>query len=217
MAHSTKMTATTQRATPYQWLFAQMMALIQTPLDSAFDARKRALLSDLTGTVVEIGPGTGPNLGYYNRSVRWLGIEPNPAMFPFMRREAQRLGLEIDIRPGMAERMDDIPDGSIDGVVSTHVLCSVRDPRRALDEIVRVLKPGGHFVFLEHVAAPAGTALRRIQRIVKPVWKPLAEGCNPDRETWTLIERAGFSRVEIEHFHIPAPIVGPHIAGRAVK
>lgn len=216
MAHRLKVRQAPGRPTPYQWLFAQMMALMQSPLDSAFDARKRALLGGLDGAVVEIGPGTGPNLSYYGQTVRWLGIEPNPAMFPFMEREAERLGITIDIRPGVAERLD-IPDASIDGVVSTHVLCSVPDPRRALSEIVRVLKPGGHFVFIEHVAAPAGTTLRRVQQLIKPVWKPLSEGCHPDRETWTLIHDAGFSHVEIEHFRIDAPIVSPHIAGRAVK
>jgi hypothetical protein len=70
---------------------------------------------------------------------------------------------------------------------------------------------------IEHVAAPRGTLLRRIQSFVKPVWRLVLDGCCPDRETAAAIERAGFAKVNIENFRAPLPIVGPHIAGSALK
>lgn len=178
--------------------------------------RKRALLGDLHGTMLEIGPGTGVNLNYYPAGIRWIGIEPNPFMHPYLRKEADRLGLRVELRDGTAERLD-FADGSLDAVVSTLVLCSVRDLAGTLGEIRRVLKPGGRFVFLEHVAAPAATWLRRVQRWVRPPWRALADGCCPDRETWLVLENAGFAQVNYERFRVPIPIASPHIAGLAIK
>ncbi len=200
----------------YQRFFASLMSAEQKIRVQDYDARKRTLLSDLRGDVLEIGPGAGANLPYYAKEVRWVGLDPNTAMFPYLQKEAQQLGMTIQVREGQAEQID-AADNSLDAVVSTLVLCSVSDPQRVLQEIRRVLKPGGRFVFIEHVAAPRQTRTRRFQRLVMPVWTPLASGCHPDRETWTTIEDAGFSSVHFDHFRLPVPIVGPHIAGYAVK
>lgn len=208
--------STPRRAGWYQRLFASMMAAEQQTQREEYDRRKRLLLGDLHGDVLEIGPGTGPNLVYYPRDIQWLGIEPNPAMFPYIQREAQRLGMAIQLRDGRAEQLD-AADSSFDAVVATLVLCSVADTQQTLQEILRVLKVGGRFVFIEHVAAPRKSGLRRLQQFVKPLWKPLGDGCHPDRETWAIIENAGFSSVQIEHFRLDVPIAGPHIAGFAVK
>ncbi len=205
-----------RRANWYQRQFATMMDSESKTTERYYAARKRALLGDLRGVVLEIGPGTGPNLPYYSRDVRWHGLEPNPAMFPYVQRQAQRLGMTIDLRAGRSETID-APENTFDAVVSTLTLCSVADPERTLQEIRRVLKAGGRFVCIEHVAAPRGTGLRAVQRIVRPVWKPFSAGCHPDRETWAVIEDAGFHSVQLEHFRLDMPIVGPHIAGFAVK
>lgn len=204
------------RASWYQRLFASALAAEQQTRHADYHERKRALLGELHGDVLELGPGTGANLAYYARDVRWLGVEPNPAMFPYLEQQAQRLGMVVQLRQGRAEQID-APDNSFDAVVGTLLLCSVADPLATLEELRRVLKPGGRFVFVEHVAAPPGSRLRRWQRIVKPLWKPLSDGCHPDRDTGTTIESAGFSSVQIDHFRLAVPIAGPHIAGYAVK
>ncbi|MEP0547275.1 MAG: class I SAM-dependent methyltransferase [Rhodothermales bacterium] len=181
-----------------------------------YGERKRALLGGLSGTVVEIGPGAGVNLPYYAAGVRWIGVEPNVHFHERLRRAAERHGIEADVLGGVAEHLP-VPDASADAVVSTLVLCSVTDLDAALAEVRRVLKPGGRFVFVEHVAAPEGSLLRRVQRIVKPAWGVIADGCRPDRETGHVIERAGFADVQIERFDaaMPLPVVRPHIAGTA--
>lgn len=112
----------------------------------------------------------------------------------------------------------DVEDNSIDAVVSTLVLCSVDSLAATLQEVLRVLKPGGRFFFLEHVAAPQGTGLRRLQHWVQPLWKTLGDGCRPDRETWVTLENAGFERVDYQHFRANVPaIVSPQIIGVATK
>jgi SAM-dependent methyltransferase len=184
--------------------------------DEETAARKRALLGDLHGDVLEIGPGAGPNLAYYAPDVRWIGVEPNPHMHEYLMATAKARGRVVDLRLGHAEALP-AADGSMDAVVSTHVLCSVHDLEGALAEVRRVLKPGGKLVFLEHVAAAPHTGLRRVQNTLRPLWKVVGDGCHPNRETWRAIEQAGFREVQIEHYRIDAPIVSPHIAGYAVN
>ncbi|MBI2924216.1 MAG: class I SAM-dependent methyltransferase [Verrucomicrobia bacterium] len=178
--------------------------------------RKKALLGDLHGEVVEIGPGTGPNLTFYPADVRWIGIEPNPFMHAHLRAAAEKRGLSVEIRSGTAERID-ASTQSVDAVVSTLVLCSVRDVAAVLEEARRVLKPGGRFVFLEHVAAPRGTMLRRVQRLGRPIVEFLGDGCHLDRETWVFIEQAGFTKLDLEFLRLPLALNGPHISGVAWK
>jgi len=143
-------------------------------------------------------------------------MEPNPYMREYLEREAERVGIAAELREGTAEAIA-CADDSADTVVSTLVLCSVIDLRAALAEVLRVLKPGGRFVFIEHVAAAPGTRLRHWQRRLRPWFHFFADGCNPDRETWRAIESAGFADVHLEHFDGPMPIVRPHIAGVAIK
>jgi SAM-dependent methyltransferase len=184
--------------------------------------RKRALFGSLHGDVLEIGPGAGPNLRYYPHDVRWVGVEPNPYMRRYLLQSIRALG-----RPAEHFRVDPgdpsgsrLParSGSVDAVVGTLVLCSVPNPEDTLQEILRVLKPGGRFVFMEHVAAPRGTRLRAWQDFLQPVWTLVTGGCHPNRETWETISRAGFARVELDHFRFPgAGLEAPQIAGMARK
>ncbi|MDZ7962354.1 MAG: class I SAM-dependent methyltransferase [Aulosira sp. DedQUE10] len=197
-------------------LFAWMMAKGSAEYEKVVSERKRSLFANLHGNVLEIGPGTGPNLSYYPQDIHWIGIEPNPFMHSYLRKTAEKLGLNIDIRIGTAEKID-AEDNSIDTVVSTLVLCSVPNLATTLREVLRVLKPSGRFLFIEHVAAPRSTFLRRVQSTIRPIWQVLGDGCNPARETWVALEKAGFSSLNCEQFEAPFPIVSPHIIGIATK
>jgi len=199
----------------YQRLFAHGLALGDDAQHQLYGDRKRALFADLTGTVVEIGPGTGINLPYLPRGIRWIGIEPNPHMHPFIREAATEQGIDIELRAASASDTG-LPDTSADAVISTLVLCSVPNLDAALAEIKRILKPGGRFLFIEHVAAPDDSWLRTLQRGIRPLWKPLADGCRPDRKTAYAIEQAGFGDVEYESFRADLPVVSPHVMGTAV-
>ena len=199
-------------------LFAFLLQKVNARYECWIAERKRSLLGELRGSVLEIGPGAGVNLGYYGRGLRWIGVEPNPYMRSYLRKEAERRGLQLDMRAGVAEQLE-IPDQSVDAVVCTLVLCSVHDVERVLKEIRRVLKPGAQFVFIEHVAAPHGTWMRRLQDWFTPFLAYFAVGCHPNRETWTSIVGAGFSKTMIQHFQAPTlvPILSPHIAGVAIR
>ena len=175
---------------------------------------KLALLSPLAGTVLEIGPGGGNNLAFLQRGVRWIGVEPNPFFHERLRARGERLGIDVDVRAATAEALP-VAEHAVDAVISSLVLCSVRDPAAALREVRRVLRPGGRFVFIEHVAAPHGTGLHAAQRVLSPVWRAFSDGCHPDRDTGRLIEEAGFAAVDLRRFRLPVPIMGPHIAGVA--
>lgn len=200
-----------------QRIFAWAMARF-SPRYEQFSAKyKEPLFAELSGTVLEVGPGTGVNLGYFrNRAVRWIGVEPNLHMERYLRAEANRLGMPIDLRVGTADRMP-VRDGSVDAVISTLVLCSVPDQPKALREILRTLKPGGRLVFIEHIAAPDGSRLRHVQNLVTPVWRRLGDGCRPNRETWKELEHAGFAQVSYQRVAAPLPVVSPHIIGVAIK
>jgi ubiquinone/menaquinone biosynthesis C-methylase UbiE len=197
-------------------LHAWMLSKSSARYERAVAEHKRELLGGLAGDVLEIGPGGGVNLDYYPPGVRWTGLEPNPYMHEYLRKKAEKLGREISLRQSSAEKLE-VEDSTFDAVVSTLVLCSVTDPAVALSEILRVLKPGGRFVFIEHVAAPPASRTRHVQRWIRPLWKILGDGCNPERETWVAIEQAGFERVSLQHFRVPFPVIGPHIAGFACR
>lgn len=197
-------------------LFAALLPALSRGHVSLSEPWRKKLLGSLAGKVLEIGPGTGVNLAYLPDGVHWVGLEANPYLHPHLQRALGLRGLSGEILLGRAEAIP-LPEESVEAVVATLVLCSVADPRRALAEILRVLKPGGCLIFLEHVAAPQGSCLRRAQDLLSPPWAFLGDGCHPNRETLALVREAGFARVEAEAFTLPLPLVAPHVAGVACK
>jgi SAM-dependent methyltransferase len=201
---------------------------VRGPLNSAFfwlaggmfdrllRPHKRRVYADLPDTVVELGSGVGANLRYLARGSRLIAVEPNPAMHRRLRRAARRSGVHLDLRERPAERTD-LPDASADVVLSSLVMCSVADPERVLTEVRRVLRPGGRFVFVEHVAAPEGTPLRRLQRLVRRPWGWCFEGCSCERDLAAMVRAAGFGSVDIESYRLRSPFLpfNPQISGVA--
>ena len=125
---------------------------------------KRSLFAQagLAGAeVLEVGVGTGPSMGLLAEAGvrRMHGIEPNLAMHGCARRHAEEAGLEVRLEPGRAEALP-VADGSVEVVLATMLLCSVGDGRAALREVLRVLKPGGRLVFVEHGEWRRGPATR---------------------------------------------------------
>ena len=184
------------------------------------DKEKQQLFSTIQGgTVLEIGPGDGGNLPYLTnpRTISYIGIEPNP----FLRERTWLRALELNFpHPAtLSGTAEDIPcrDESADAVISTLVLCSVRDPACAIREVRRVLNPGGTFYFIEHVAAPARTLARFGQRIIKPFTLWCGDGCHPDRRTLELIRESGFSRISFSRLVLKRLPLAPLIIGTAVK
>lgn len=207
----------TPKAGLRQRIFAWALARFNSRYERFASKYKQQLFRDLTGNVLEIGPGTGANLRYLNPAkVSWTGVEPNPFMQTYLHEEANRLGMPIEIRMPTGEALP-VADESVDAVISTLVLCCVNSQQRALQEVLRVLRPGGRLLFIEHVAAPQGSWLRRMQNLLTPLWKRLGDGCHPNRETYVEVERAGFEKVDYERITAPTLIVSPQIVGIATK
>lgn len=199
----------------YQKLFAHGLAFGDEAQHRIYGARKRRLFSDVAGTVVEIGPGTGVNLPYLPDGLRWIGLEPNPHMHDYLRSQLDGRSIDVDLRTAPAQDTG-LPTDSADVVISTLVLCSVPDLADTLAELQRILRPGGRLLFIEHVAAPPDTWLHTVQHGIRPLWKALADGCHPDRETGAALQAAGFSSVDYKRVDTGLPIVAPHIVGTAV-
>ena len=183
---------------------------------------RAALLATAGGRVVELGPGTGANLDHLSRGLASLVlVEPSPAMRARLRaRLAAVRAADPDRLPPtevVATRGDALPlaDASVDTVVATLVLCSVPDPAAVLAEVRRVLASGGRLLLLEHVAAPPGR-LRRLQRLLTPAWRRVAQGCHLDRDTRAALVAAGFDDAGVADHRIPgAGPIGPALIGTA--
>lgn len=197
-------------------VYDRMMARTEAACLGAWRAE---LLGDLSGDVLELGAGTGVNLPHYGAGVtRLVMTEPDPHMRRLLERKAEAFTLPVEVLDASAEQLP-YPDESFDAVVTTLVLCSVVDPAGALREAHRVVRPGGQLVFVEHVAAPAGTPRRKWQGRLEPIWKRLAGGCHVTRETAAAIEAAGFDpgSVTRESMRKTFPIVRPTVRGTATR
>jgi SAM-dependent methyltransferase len=177
------------------------------------------LLAGASGRVVEIGAGTGVNLDLYGPAVEDLTlIEPDPHMGARLR---QRLadrdgGTPARLVAAPAEAMP-LADDSFDTAVATLVLCTVPDPVATIDELARVLKPGGKLLFIEHVRSEEPDRARWQDRLEKP-WRFLADGCHCNRDTAAALGASAFQVETIDHGKLPkaAAIVRPLIRGTAV-
>ena len=142
--------------------------------------------------VLEIGVGTGLNLPYYPAGMTVTAIDPDPRM---LRRTADKGGAaRIQVARAAAEALP-FADGSFDTVVATLVFCSVRDPRAAMGEVFRVLRPGGVFLLLEHVRANS-RLVGRLQDALTPAWKYAAGGCHLNRNPDEWIDRLSLERLD---------------------
>jgi ubiquinone/menaquinone biosynthesis C-methylase UbiE len=180
--------------------------------------RRRDLLALARGRTLELGSGTGLNLPHYPDDLDELVLaEPAAPMRRRLKKAVRRGKRTATILDAAAERLP-VDDGSVDTVVSTLVLCTVEQPVVVLDEIKRVLRPGGRLLFLEHVRADSAWLVAGQDRLEKP-WKRFAESCRCNRATAQLIEAAGFS---VQHTSngtwraMPA-IIRPIVSGSATR
>ncbi|HLB23802.1 MAG TPA: class I SAM-dependent methyltransferase [Dehalococcoidia bacterium] len=174
---------------------------------------RRELLASVQGTILEIGAGTGANFAHYPADTTVIALEPDPHMLKRARTRLAGLGrTNIDVRGAPAEALP-VADASFDTVVSTLVLCTVRDPAQSLAEIRRVLRPGGRLLFIEHVRGDG--ALGRFQDVIRPAWSWMGAGCQLNRATADSMRAAGFE-VTIEQRTKPMPIL-PVIVGAAAR
>jgi ubiquinone/menaquinone biosynthesis C-methylase UbiE len=178
--------------------------------------RRRDLLSQASGRVLELGAGTGLNLPYYPDEIENLTLtEPAAPMLPKLERRLRKAARDGEVVAATAEELP-FDDDSFDTVVSTLVLCTVDDPRAAITEIDRVLRPGGELLFLEHVRSDSKRLARWQDRLHRP-WHAFAAGCHANRATVDLLRDSPLKVEAVNHDRwswMPA-LVHPLAIGRA--
>jgi len=172
-----------------------------------------------TGDVVEIGVGPGLNLQYYNfeKVNKVIGIDPSDELNKIAKKNADKVNLDIEFNLSSAESID-LPTSSVDSVVCTFSLCSIPDPNKALNEIFRILKPGGKYFFCEHGISP-DTTTRVFQNVTNIFYPKLSGGCHANRDIPKLITDAGLNIIEKDTMYLPGSVkfLGYNYWGVAVR
>jgi ubiquinone/menaquinone biosynthesis C-methylase UbiE len=178
---------------------------------------RRDALRAANGRTIDIGAGTGLNLSLYPRSVSELFLaEPDPHMLRKLRPKLSSTHENVSVVQAAAENLP-FADDSFDTAVFTLVLCTVPDPRAALIEAARVLRPRGRLLFVEHVRSDNPGLARWQDRLEKP-WRFLGDGCRCNRDTMATIAASPFEIDKVELGRLPraAPIIKPLASGSAV-
>ena len=156
---------------------------------------RRRLVADLSGTVLEIGSGSGLNIEHLPDSVeRLLAVEPSDVARRLATRRVERSTVPVE-HIGLDGASIPLDDASCDSALATFALCTIPDVETALAEVMRVLKRGGRFHVLEHGLAP-DASVRRWQHRLEPMQKRLADGCHLTRDPVALVSAAGFEVIE---------------------
>lgn len=158
---------------------------------------RTAIVPKAHGDVLEIGMGSGLNLPFYSSEVKRLyALDPSKELLTMARMKVSAVAFPVEFLACSSEAIP-LADGSIDTVVMTWTLCSVRDPAKALSEMRRVLKPGGSLLFAEH-GFSCEARIQGWQQKLTPVWKKIAGGCHLDRRIDKLIVASGFDITELQ-------------------
>jgi SAM-dependent methyltransferase len=180
---------------------------------------RRELLTGLSGVVCEIGSGQGLNFAHYPATVtRVIAVEPEPSLRAAAVAAAPGAPVAVEVRDGTADRLP-VESASCDAVVLSLVLCTLPDLDTALAEVARVLRPGGHVRFYEHVRSNnAIVALG--EDLLTPVWSKFAGGCHLNRDPVAAFRAAGFAVADVRRFGFSPQLLLPptaHVVGTAIR
>ena len=179
---------------------------------------RRAQLRHARGKTLEIGAGNGFSVPYYTGQVDELTlVEPNRELRELLARPVRNAApRDVVVADGDVHALDH-PDATFDTVTASLVFCSVSDPRRALAEVHRVLKPGGRFLFHEHVRATGLRAL--LQDVMTPLQRRVADGCHANRDFESLLLDSPLELHTLTRTRMPAafPTIVPLVVGTAER
>jgi ubiquinone/menaquinone biosynthesis C-methylase UbiE len=193
-----------------------------------YHKKKKFLFKNLKGTIAELGPGTGLNLEYYPKNIKWIGIEPNSDLREEITNKAKKLKMKnIIVKNATAEKIP-IKSNSVETVISTLMLCSVKDVKKTIKEVHRILKPNGKFIFIEHVAGKPNTLRKSTQNLLaKSPYLIISDNCHPNRDIGNEIKKSKFKSVNYKTYfqHKDRSLIdkifmfpiNPHIYGYAIK
>ena len=167
------------------------------------DYQRKKVIPDATGKVLEIGIGPGSNLKHYDNTkvTSILGIDPSKELNQIAKKRAEKNNLHIEFLIESASNLS-AESKSIDTVVSTYALCSIPEPEKTLQEIKRVLKDDGIFIFSEHGLSP-DKSVSFVQNITDSFYPKIAGGCHTNRHIENLIYDNGFEFIELNNIYLP--------------
>jgi len=170
-------------------------------------AERRKFVPLASGTVLEVGVGSGINIPLYGRDLETLlAVDPSLEIWRLALRRKSRAPFPVEFLACSAESIP-LADETVDTVVTTWTLCTIPDPLRALREMQRVLKPEGQVIFVEHGRSPDARVLAWQNRL-NPLWNRIGGGCNLNRKIDDLILEAGLriTRMETGYVRGPKPL-----------
>jgi ubiquinone/menaquinone biosynthesis C-methylase UbiE len=166
--------------------------------------QRRTLIPEAEGRVLEIGIGSGLNLPFYGPGVREvIGVDPSLELQAYARERAKDRPFPVQFI-GLSGEQIPLDDASVDMAVSTWTMCTIPDALRALEEVRRVLKPGGRLLFVEHGRAPEPGVARWQDRLNGP-WGKIGGGCHLNRRIDALVTGAGFRIDRMETLYLKGP------------
>ena len=179
--------------------------------------QREKIVPNASGTVLEIGIGSGLNIPFYNISKidKIYGLDPSIQLCKKAIKKAEEINMNIDFLFEGAEEIK-LKSNSIDTVVITYTLCSIPNPMDALKEIKRVMRSDGNILFCEHGIAP-DIKVSKWQNRINPIWGKLFGGCNINRDIPSIIANSGFKVQNLEQMYLPntPKIVGYNYWGSA--
>jgi ubiquinone/menaquinone biosynthesis C-methylase UbiE len=162
------------------------------------------VVSSARGRVFEVGIGSGLNLPFYaSTATEIIGLEPSPKLLEMANKAARKTPIPLRLVEGTAEAIP-IEDHNVDAVVTTWTMCSIAEIQTALQEMRRVLRPGGRLFFVEHGRATE-PRVRWWQDRLTPAWKHLSGGCHLNRAIDELVENAGFRIERLDQGYMRGP------------
>lgn len=168
------------------------------------EADRAVIVPRASGEVLELGMGSGHNLGFYGPDVKALhAVEPSAELAAMARKRTGEVAFPVEIAEVSAETMP-FDGNSFDSAVVTWALCSIPDMAAALAEVRRVLKPAGALHFVEHGKAPEASVARWQDRL-NPLWRPFSGGCNMNRPMDVAITAAGFRIDDADNGYVEGP------------
>ena len=201
-------------------VFAQVYRLVAAAGErGGFGQLRASVLADASGRLLVLGLGPGHDLAHLPAAVTSVvAVEPDPSMRALARGRVTACPVPVTLLSADAHALP-LADGSVDAVLCACVLCSVAQPPRVLAELRRVLVPGGRLLLLEHVAAPPGHWVGRLQQLLQPVWGRAAVGCSVRCDTWGEVAAAGFDVTAVRTAMVwpNLPPVAPTVLGTAVS
>ena len=179
-------------------------SLINTTCSSRpIDYQRKKVIPKAYGVVLEIGIGPGSNLKHYDSSKvnKIYGVDPSKELNEIATKRASKHDLDIEFLIESASKLS-VEDNSIDTVVSTYALCSIPEPDKTLQEIKRVLKKDGIFIFSEHGLSP-DKFVSFIQNSTDFFYPKISGGCHINRDIEKLLENAGFNFINLDNIYLP--------------